>query len=251
MINKTFNFLNQKLLIVIFAFCIFLSCLSFFITYSNRIVFSSNNKYEPLKNETISYDCEKFNIFINYPTTQNKKVNEKIKNFVISKFNEVESDTKYFIPNNMQDKFKLIIRYSTQRVNENIASFIFIIHYYNSSDFDKTEVVTLNYDLKCAKIINLNSFFEENSSYKVTLCDISKDHLLMNHDIKQKVLNYLLDDISNSSINSFDGYAFSNTHLSIYFNTNKISSKYDDIYEIKIPWVDVKHLLKKNIYYDC
>lgn len=249
MINKAFNFMNQKLLIIIFTSCIFIACFSLIIVYSNRIIFTEIDKFEGIEIESIMNTCEKYNLVVYYPITKNNTINKKIKTFIDICINRVERDTKYFIPNNNDDKFNLFIEYDIARVNKDIISFIFLINYSNNRDFNKTEMVTLSYNLKLGKSINLDNFFENCSSYKVTLCDMSKDYLQNNDEINDKVLSYLLDDISYNLQNSFDGYAFSNTHLSIYFNSNKISSKYNDIYEVKISWKDVKHLLKKNIYY--
>jgi len=250
MINKTFNFLNQKLLIIIFIFCIFIVFFSLIKVYSNRIIFSETDKYQYIEIESIMFTCEKYNMEICYPTTKNAKINMEIKAFIDVYITRLKSDTKYYVLKSNDEKFNLLIEYEIGRVNKDIVSFIFLIDYCNNKTINNTEIVTMSYNLESGKELTIDNFFEKGSNYYLTLCDISKEHLLRSNIINDRILQWLIDDVSNSLQNSFDGYAFSSTHLSIYFNTNKISSKYNDIYEVKIPWSDIKHLLNKNVYTD-
>jgi len=251
MINKIFNFLNQKLLIIIFIFCIFIVLFSLIKVYSNKIIFSETDKFQDIEIKSIMLACEKYNMEIYYPTTKNVKINMEIKTFIDSYIIKMKSDTKYYIPKINDDKFDFRIEYEIGRVNEDIVSFIFLINNSNNNKtINDTEIVTMSYNLKSGKELTLDIFFEKNSNYNLTLCDMSKKYLLESNKTNEKILQWLIDDVSNSLQNSFDGYSFSSTHLSIYFNTNKISSKYNDIYEMKIPWSDIKHLLNKNVYTD-
>ncbi len=249
MINKTINFINQKLLLIIFAFCISVAVFSFYIVYSNRIIFADIDKNEGIKTENFSENNGNYNISINYPFTENEKINKKIKSYIGNYIDRVRSDTKFFISSGTKDKFNLKIDFVTERVNEDVASFIFFADYASDNNFKKHEIFIINCNLKNGKNVDLSNFFYKNSEIKKSLCIISKEYFQNIDNIDNKVRSYFLDDISYSAQNSFDGYSFSNNYISIYFNSNKISSSYEEIYEIKIPWDSVKNLLKHNIYY--
>ncbi len=249
MINKTFNYINQKLLIIIFIFCIIIVCISLITVYSSRIIFTEIDRFEGIEIETVMNTCEKYNAAIYYPTTENNLVNRKIKSFIDTYIKRIENDTKYFIPNDDNDKFNLLIEYEIGRVNKDIVSFIFVINYSNKTASD-TEIITKNFNLKSGKELTLDDFFDKGSDYSSVLCRKAIEFLQSNKEINDKQLNWFVDDITNSSLNSFDGYAFTNTHLSVYFNSNKLSSSYNEIYEFKVYWDDVKEFLKKNIYYN-
>lgn len=249
MINKTIKFINQKLLLIIFAFCISVAVFSFYIVYSNRIIFADIDKNSSIKTEFFSENNVKYNISINYPLTENEKINKKIKSYIENYIESVKRDTKFFIPSSTKDSFNLKINYETERVNEKIASFIFFADYENNNDFKKHEIFIINCNLKNGKTVDLSNFFGKNSEIKKALCIISKEYFQNIDNIDNKIRSYFIDDISYSAQNSFDGYSFSNNYISIYFNSNKISSAYEEIYEIKVPWDSVKDLLKHNIYY--
>lgn len=246
MLIKASKFINNKIFILIFLFCIILVIFSLFTVHSNRIIFTEHDKYEGINTEIVNYNKEKFDIYIKYPTTKNKKVNDKIKEFVNTNVKNVVQNTKFFIPKSSEDKFKLEVIYDVERANEDIISFVFIANNYYNNTLNK-DIITKNYNLKTGQELNLQNFFDERLGFISVLCSKSKIALLNNETINEKNLNFFIDDISFTSLKSFDGYSFSNTHLAIYFNSNKISSEYTDIYEIKIPWEEVDYLLKENI----
>lgn len=246
MLYKASNFFINKIFIFIFLFCIILVIFSLNTVYSNRIIFAEYDKYEGINTEIVSLNKEKYDIYIKYPTTKNKDINNKVKEFVNNNIKRIVNNTKFFMPKSTEDKFKLKINYEIKRANEDIVSFIFLVNnYYN--DTLNNDIVTKTYDLSNGQELNLQSFFDERLGFTNILCNKSKTALLNNKTINDKNLNFFIDDISFTSIKSFDGYAFSNTHLSIYFNSNKISSEYTDVYEIKIPWNEVEYLLKENV----
>lgn len=248
MINKAFNYINQKLLIIIFIFCILIVCISLIAVYSNRIIFTETDRFEGIEIETVMNTCEKYNAAIYYPTTENNIVNRKIKDFIDTYIIKIENDTKYYTPKDENDKFNLLIEYEIGRVNKDIISFIFVINYSYKSAYD-TEIITRSFNLKSGKELTLDDFFDKGSDYSSVLCHKAIEFMKGNKEINDRLLNWFVDDINNSSLNSFDGYSFTNTHLSVYFNSNKLSSSYNEIYELKVYWEDVRKLLKKNIYY--
>lgn len=248
MINKVSNFLNQKLIIIIFVFCIFIACFSFVKTNSNKIIFSETDIYQDINIESITFTSEKYDMAIYYPTTKNKKINKEIKSVLDVYISKLEHETMYFLPQNNNDKINLLIEYETEKINTDIVSFIILVNYSQGKSTIDLDIITLTYNLKSGKKLNLNNFFDKNKNYIYTLCNISKEYLIKKNDIDEKNLNWFIDDINNSLEKSFDGFTFSNKYLSIYFNTNKISSKYNDVYEIKIPWDDLKQLLIKDVY---
>jgi len=248
MINKVSYFLNQKLLIIIFIFCIFIVCFSFIKVNSNRIIFSETDIYQDINIESIIYSCDKYDIAANYPTTKNKKINKEIKSIIDKYINKLENETKYYIQKDSDDKFNLLVKYETQKINNYIISFIFLVNYSHGNSIIDNEIITHTYNLKQGKKLELHDLFNQSTNYIIELCNISKETLLKNNTIEQKNLNWFIDDINNSLERSFDGYSFSNKYLILYFNSNKISSKYTDIYEIKIPWNHITELLKTNVY---
>lgn len=248
MINKASNFLNQKLLLLIFAYCIIIACFSFIKTNSNIIIFSETDINQDINIESIVYTCEKYDITIYYPATKNKKINKEIKYSIDKYIYKLENETKYYIKKDSDDKFNLHIEYETKKINKDIVSFIFFVNYTQGKSIIDSEIITKTYNIKQEKKLELHNLFDQNTNYIFELCNISKETLLKNSAIEQKKLNWFIDDINNSLDKSFDGYSFSNKYLFLYFNSNKISSKYTDIYEIKIPWDNITHLLKKNVY---
>jgi len=248
MINKVSYFFNQKLLIIIFMFCIFIACFSFIKINSNRIIFSETNDFQNINKETIICSCDKYDITANYPTTKNKKINKEVKSIIDQYINKLENETKYYIKKDINDKFNLIVKYEEQKVNDDIVSFIFLVNYSQGNSIINNEIITLTYNIKQGKKLGLHDLFNQSTNYIIKLCNISKETLLKNNSIEQKNLNWFIDDINNSLERSFDGYSFSNKYLYLYFNSNKISSKYTDIYEIKIPWNHITELLKTNVY---
>ena len=248
MINRASYFLNQKLMIIIFIFCILIACFSFIKINSNMIIFSEVDIYQDINIESIMYTCEKYDMAIYYPATKSKKINKEIKSVVDIYINNLINETKYFIPQKYDDKINLLIEYKIERINKDIVSFVFFVNYSEGKSTIDNDIITMTYNLKSGRKLKLNNFFDETTNYTYELSDISKESLLKRNDIDQKNLNWFIDDINNSLQNSFDSYSFSYKYLSIYFNGNKISSKCNYIYEIKIPWDRVKHLLKKNVY---
>jgi hypothetical protein len=239
MIYKTLNIINQKIFIIIFIFCIFTACASIYIVQSNQIIFTQIDKLNDIETKSINYDTNKYSITIQYPHTTSKIVNNEITNLINNYIRKTEEDTKYFIPNTDDDIFKLNISCESERINKDIISFIFLIKYSYNNAINEINVKTVSYDLRKGK---------ENSNYVQNLCQKSKEFLTNSETIENRILQFFIDDISFTGSKSFDGYSFSAKYLSIYFSTNKISSEYNIIYEVKIPWKDVSSLLKSNVY---
>lgn len=248
MINKAFNILNQRILIIIFSFCILTVCFSIAAVYSNRIIFAETDKFEDTEIESVMSTYDNYNVVAYYPLTKNHKINEQIKSFMTSYIKQAENDAKYYMPKSKDEKLNLLIEYDFERINKDIVSFVFVIYYTDNNSINRYDIVSKCYNLKNGKSISLKNFFEKNSDYLTVLCEKSKEYFLNNKNLDSRVSGYFIDDISNSGAESFDGYSFSTDYLSIYFNSNKISSKYNQIIEVQIPWSDIKHLLKKNIY---
>jgi len=248
MINKVSNFLTQNLLIIIFVFCILITCFSIVKTNSNIIILSETGIYQDINIKSIIYTSEKYDMTLYSPITKNRKINREIESVLNVYICKLKHETMYFMPKKDNDKLKLLINFKSEEINTDIVSFIFLVNYSQGKSTINSDIITLTYNLKSGKKLYLKNFFDNNKNYISTLCQKSKEYLITRNDIDEKILNWFIDDINNSLENSFDGYAFSNKYLSIYFNTNKISSKHNDVYEIKIPWDEVKQLLKKNVY---
>lgn len=247
MINKAFNILNQKILIIIFSFCIFTVCFSIAAVYSNRIIFAETDKFEDMEIESVMRNYDNYNVAAYYPITKNRQVNRQIKDFIMSCVSQAENDARYYMPKSKDEKLNLLIEYNFERINKDIVSFVFVVCYTDNKSINRYDIASASYNLKSGKAVSMKSFFE-NSDYTAALCEKSKEYFLNNSSLDSKVSGYFIDDISNSGAGSFDGYSFSRDYLSIYFNSNKISSKYQQIIEVQIPWSSLKHLLKKNIY---
>ena len=248
MLSKLYEFLNRKIFIIIFISCIFIVFASFVIIYKGQIVIY-NYQSDDIFTKTYMTKSEKYDIEIYYPSTKNKKINEEINSLINTYIEKLKLDTKYFVPSkdNTEEKFKLKISYELGRVNKDIVSFIIKSNYSYDKTLNSMDIKSVTYNLNTGKKLALNDFFDERYAYIKFLCDQSKSALRSYKNINQKSLKFFLDDISNSYQNSFDSYAFTDTHISIYYNANKLSSAYEDIYEIKIPWGNVKHLLKENV----
>jgi hypothetical protein len=247
MIYKASNYLYQRIFINIFIFCILIICFSLISTNTNNIIFKEWNKYDHINNKTLINSSDKYEMTINYPLTYNRKVNNEIKSLINTYIKKLKYDTKFFTPADENDKFNMKIKYNVERVNQEIVSFIFHINYYYNYSMNSIDIISRTFNLRSGKELILMDFFDERLGYINVLCNKSKESLINYIGINKKNLNYFIDDISFSLQNSFDAYAFSNTHLIIYFNSNKLSSDFKDIYEIKIPWIEVEHLLKDNI----
>ncbi len=215
---------------------------------SNKIIFSSEDIYQDINVESIMNVCDKYNLVIYYPETKNKKVNKELKSVVDLYINQIEHDSMYYIPEESNDKLDLLIEYKVEKVNKNIVSFVFTSNYSHGKSFIHTDIITMTYNLNTGKRLHLNNFINKKSNYIEELCEISKDYLLKINDKDKKIINWFIDDINNSFQYSFDGYSFSSSFLTIYLNSNKISSEFSDIYEIKIPWEKIRHLLNNNVY---
>jgi len=248
LVHKIYDFLKNKLFIIIFLSCICIVFFSFAIIYKSQIVISPFQS-DDIFTKTYITTSEKYDIEIYYPSTKIKNANEEIIALINPYIEKVKVDTKYFIPANANDKFKLKINYEVGRVNKNIVSLVLKSNYSYENSLNYIDITSVTYNLKTKKKLLLNDFFDERFAYIKFLCDESKSALLNNKNISEKTLKFFLDDISNSYQNSFDSYAFTDTHILIYYNANKLSSKYNDIYEVKIPWENVKHLLKENIIF--
>jgi hypothetical protein len=248
LVNKIYDFLKNNLFIIIFLSCICIVIFSFAIIYKSQIVISPYQSNDIITKTYLTTN-EKYDIEIYYPSTKYKTVNKEIITLINPYIEKLKVDTKYFVPVNINDKFKLKINYELRRVNKNIVSIVLKSNYSYGNSLNSIEITSVTYNLNTEKKLLLNDFFDERFAYIKFLCDESKSALLNNKTISEKTLKFFLDDISNSYQNSFDSYAFSDTHVCIYYNANKLSSKYNDIYEIKIPWENVKHLLKENIIF--
>ncbi|MBP1924935.1 hypothetical protein J2Z76_000792 [Sedimentibacter acidaminivorans] len=248
MIKKAHSFFNQKILVIIFIFCIFVACFSLMKNASNKITFSNVEIFKDINVESVMNTCEKFDVAAYYPVTKNKKVNKELKALVDMHINKLEYDAKYYIPKNLDDKLNLLIEYKVEKANNDIASFIFKTNYSQGKSFIRSDIFTMTYNLHSGKKLYLNNFFNEKSNYIYELSEISKDYLKSINDIDKKIVNWFIDDINTSFQYSFDGYSFSSSHLTIYFNSNKISSNLSNVFEVKIPWENIKHLLKSNVY---
>lgn len=248
MFKKLYYFFNQKIFIIIFICCIFIVCFSLKKNDSNKIIFSEVDIYQDINVASIMNTCEKYNVTVYYPTTKNKKINIELQSLINIYIDKLEHDAMYYIPNEYKDKLNLLIKYKVEKANKDIVSFIFMVNYSQGKSFMRSDIITMTYDIYSGKRLYLNNFFDKNSNYINKLCEISKTTLNKKNDLDKKNLNWFTDDISNSLEQSFDGYSFSNSYVTIYFNSNKISSNFSDIYEIKIPWENVKDLLMKNIY---
>ncbi len=248
MITKVHSFFNQKILIIIFIFCIFIVCFSLMKNTSNKIIFSEVEIYQDINVESIMNTCEKFDVAVYYPITKNKKVNRELKSFVEKYVNKLEYDAMYYIPTNLYDKLNLQIEYKVEKANKDIVSFIFKINYSQGKSFISSDIFTMTYNLDSGKRLYLNNFFDEKTNYINELCEISKAYLISINDIDKKIINWFIDDINTSFQYSFDGYSFSSSYLTVYFNSNKISSNLSNVFEVKIPWESIKHLLLNNVY---
>lgn len=246
MVRKAFRFTKEKIFIIIFAFCVIIVLYSLAKIPSNKIRFREWMVNEGINKKSIVEVSEKYDININYPVTKNNKVNKDIKDIVESYIDMIKIDTKYYIPENNDDKFLLNVDYNITRANKDLASMIFLIKY-NYLNNEISNIFTRTYNLNSGEIVELKDFFDETVGYFNMICELVKDNLVEKDFADEKVLNYFIDDINYTLENSFDGYSVSSRYLSIYFNSNKIFSKFKNIYEIKIPWEDVSYLLNKNI----
>ncbi|WP_326909370.1 hypothetical protein [Sedimentibacter sp. MB31-C6] len=246
MIKRIYNCLYKRIFIFIFIFCIVIVFFSLTNVHSKKIVFSKINPTENINKKVIIDNCEKYNMSIYYPNTKNSKVNNNIK-FIINNYKRrIKYDTKHFIPTDDKDKVIMNIDYNITSVNKEIISIIFLVDYRYGQITNK-EIITKTYNLSTGEELYLNDMFDEKLGYSDLLSIKAREALINNKKIDNRNLIYFIDDINFSNIKSFDGYTFSNSHLSIYFNSNKLSSKFIDIYEIQIPWIEVEHLLKNNI----
>lgn len=248
MIKKIHSFFYQKILIIIFIFCIFVVCFSLMKNASYKISFSKVEIFKDINVESVMNTCEKFDVVAYYPVTKNKRVNKELKSFVDMYINKLLYDAKYYIPINLDDKLNLLIEYKVEKANNDIASFIFKIYYSQGKSFIRSDIFTMTYNLNSGKRLYLNNFFNEKTNYIYELSEISKNNISKISHINKKIINWFIDDINTSFQYSFDGYSFSNSYLTIYFNSNKISSNLNNIFEVKIPWENIKHLLKSNVY---
>lgn len=248
MINKICLYLSEKILNIIFIFCIFMVCISLIKIYSNKIIFEYINKFEDINIDSIMYTSDKYDMAVYYPITNNAKINNEINNMIKKYVCRIKKDTAYFSPKDKDDKFNLLIEYEVKRLNKNIISFIFIVNYTYKDTFIESNIITKNYNLKTDKEFGLEQLMTDKQIYTDFLCNHAINVITKNKKISEYKKNWLIKDIHNNLLDNFDGYSFSNTHLSLYLNTNKISLEYTNIYEIKIPWKDIKHLLKHNIY---
>ncbi len=248
MIKRIHSFFDQKILIIIFIFCIFVVCFSLMKNTSNKITFSNVEIFKDINVESVMNTCEKFDVAAYYPVTKNKKVNKELKALVDMHINKLEYDSKYYMPKNLDDKLNLLIEYKVEKANNDIASFIFKIYYSQGKSFIRYDIFTMTYNLNSGKRLYLNNFFNEKSNYIYELSEIAKAYISKINDIDKKITNWFIDDINTSFQYSFDGYSFSSSYLTIYFNSNKISSKLSNVFEVKIPWENINHLLKSNVY---
>jgi len=248
MIKKIHSFFIPSILIVIFVFCIFVVCFSLMKNASNKIIISNVDIYKDIQVESLMNTCEKYDMAIYYPITKNKTVNHALMLYINRSVEELQYESMYYIPKNSNEKLNLLIEYKVEKANNNINSFIFTSNYCQGKSIIYSKICTQTYNISTGERIYLSDFFEEKNNYITELCDISRNYLLNDYKLNKKITNWLVDDINKSLQCSFDGYSFSSSYLTIYFNSNKISSKLTDIYEIKIPWEKISHLLKSNIY---
>jgi hypothetical protein len=244
---KIFDCLGRNISLLVFIFCLTVACFSLFTVLSSKIILEECSENENIYKKTAAFTDYRYNISVTYPLTENKNVNKKILDFISGKVKSAKNDSKYFLPKSEKDKLSLTVNFSTTRANSNIVSFIYFINYSDGSSFFRRDIETATYNLKTGRELTLTDFFDERLGFVNVLCSKSRESLLNNPNVSDKNLAFFIDDITFSLQNSFHGYSFSNDCIHIYFNSNKISSKLTDIYEIKIPWEDVKHLLKENI----
>lgn len=188
---------------------------------------SCSNKQEIKKDvNTIIEKNNNILIGINYPITNIKKLDLKIKKDIELEYNNFKE--KYSSFDNLSTKSELNIDYIIDTINDKYVS-ITIYIFINNSKFNApiNKVYTYNFDIKKNKIINIDDLFDDKELNK--LIKLSKNKLIEEYSDCIK-----LDKI-NDLKNKINLFTFNEDGIDLYFNPNEIAYNYCEVININIP----------------
>lgn len=219
--------------------------------FKNKISVADTDSIEAnIDTQTITENNEYINSVINIPiiTTSNKtiekSINDKIRNDIMSFYNNAQEEAKKYLGDNKENKNKFVvnINFDVEKNSNNMLSIKVRYYQYSGGAHGMYEDISYNIDMRDGKFLNLDDFFKEGSDYKIVI----------DKEIRKQIEELVKENKENEGIYQFSGikkgqkYYVRDDSLVIYFDLYDIAPYAAGIPEFPIKVDVIDHILKEK-----
>lgn len=196
-----------------------------------------------IKEVSIIKEEEKYLLKIDYPIFYNKKIDEKIKNYVSDKKNEFMKTVDS--TNKVTSKYELLIQTEVHK-NKDILYITILNETYTGGAHYIKDYYNLYYDINEDKLVDITYFLKDENSFN-KLYKLAHYHVLEYASNNNK--NF--DDAwvrrgTEPKIENYNYFTFTNKGLKIVFKPYQVAPYSDGEIRIIIPYEELTDVIKDN-----
>lgn len=212
----------KKIIFIIILLTIFVNIYSTFYKKNNLLTINNNKIYK----KTDTYEIK-----INYPFTEYKKLNKEIKKIVNTYIKNFKND----LPNKdipVDMTYTLIIDYKEFYYN-NYVSYIFYIEYFTGGAHPNHDIITINYDKLTNNFIKIENLLEKNKDILDIFSKISRTNLI---NIPRITIASMMYEGTKPTKDNFKNFVFTKDGILLLFNYYQVAPYSQGQFEILIPY---------------
>lgn len=225
-------------LLLLFAILIMFSTFVSNLISQNNVLNVSN--LQEIKNnysvQKIEENKDSYNIYIYYPKTDNKTLNEKITKLI----NDSIKSFKANLPTNFKEmECYLDINFAVYNYLD-YTSYVFYKTEFLGGAHPNSDFISITYNGKSKKIIDISSLIASNKNLLTDLSKYSYDTLKKNKTITEIGIIDMLESGTKATKDNFSTFALTKSGIMIFFKRYQVAPYVAGDFTVTVPYEEIK-----------